>query len=241
MYDANQMNGHSNGNGHHHEFNTALLIKSNGAANGHSNGHSVLQPMIPTAAGRKLAIEDAVRDILVNVGEDPQREGLQRTPHRVAKMWGEVLEGYDTDPVALVNGALFDVEYDEMVVVKEIEFFSMCEHHMLPFFGRAHVAYIPSDKVIGLSKIPRIVDMFARRLQVQERMTQEIADMLDEVLAPRGIAVVVEGSHMCGMMRGVEKEHTRMVTTAMRGEFKNDRDTRNEFMDHLRRPSGGLQ
>ena len=249
MYDANQMNGHSNGNGRHNEFNTALLIKPNGVANGkgHSNGsgsgngHHVLQPMIPTAAERKLAIENAVRDILVNVGEDPQREGLERTPHRVAKMWGEVLEGYDIDPVKLVNGALFDVAYDEMVVVKEIEFFSMCEHHMLPFFGRAHVAYIPSDKVIGLSKIPRIVDMFARRLQVQERMTQEIADMLDEVLAPRAVAVVVEGSHMCGMMRGVEKEHTRMVTTAMRGEFRTDRDARNEFMDHLRRPSGGLQ
>ena len=142
--------------------------------------------------------------------------------------------------MALVNDALFDVEYDEMVVVKEIEFFSMCEHHMLPFFGRAHVAYIPSEKVIGLSKIPRLVDMFARRLQVQERMTQQIADMLDDVLAPRGIAVVVEGSHMCGMMRGVEKEHTRMVTTAMRGAFKTDRDLRNEFMEHLRRPSGGL-
>jgi len=243
MYDANQMNGHSNGNGRVNEFATALLMKTNGAVgtNGHAHAHQVFPPMIATAAERKQAIENAVRDILVNVGEDPQREGLLRTPHRVAKMWGEVLEGYDIDPVALVNGALFDVAYDEMVVVKEIEFFSMCEHHMLPFFGRAHVAYIPSDKVIGLSKIPRIVDMFARRLQVQERLTQEIADMLEEVLAPRGVAVVVEGSHMCGMMRGVEKEHTRMVTTAMRGEFKSDRDLRNEFMDHLRRPSGGIQ
>jgi len=243
MYDANQMNGHSNGNGRANEFATALLLKTNGIAggNGHAHTHQVFPPMIPTAAERKQAIENAVREILVNVGEDPEREGLLRTPHRVAKMWGEVLEGYDIDPVALVNGALFDVAYDEMVVVKEIEFFSMCEHHMLPFFGRAHVAYIPGDKVIGLSKIPRIVDMFARRLQVQERMTQEIADMLEEVLDPRGVAVVVEGSHMCGMMRGVEKEHTRMVTTAMRGDFKTDRAVRNEFMDHLRRPSGGIQ
>lgn len=191
-------------------------------------------------AQHKAAIEAAVRQILVHVGEDPEREGLLRTPHRVAKMYGEVLEGYTTDPVALVNGALFDVAYDEgeMVLVKDIEYFSMCEHHMLPFFGRAHVAYIPSGKVIGLSKIPRMVDMFARRLQVQERMTREIAEMLDEVLSPKGVAVVVEGSHMCGMMRGVEKEHSRMVTTAMLGDFKTDRELRNEFMAHLNRPSG---
>ncbi|HOU40108.1 MAG TPA: GTP cyclohydrolase I FolE [Promineifilum sp.] len=238
MYNANDTLGPNNGNGHRRDFETALLVHPNG--HGHTNPLALAQPFVPVAVERKLAIENAVRDILVNVGEDPQREGLQRTPHRVAKMWGEVLEGYEIDPVALVNDALFDVEYDEMVVVKEIEFFSMCEHHMLPFFGRAHVAYIPGAKVIGLSKIPRLVDMFARRLQVQERMTQQIADMLDDVLAPRGIAVVVEGSHMCGMMRGVEKEHTRMVTTAMRGAFKTDRDLRNEFMEHLRRPSGGL-
>ena len=249
MYDANQINGRASGsNGNNangasisSEFSPTLLLKRNGTANGNGHSQYVYQPAVRTAGERKQAIENAVREILVNVGEDPEREGLLRTPHRVAKMWGEVLEGYDIDPVALVNGALFDVEYDEMVVVKEIEFFSMCEHHMLPFFGRAHVAYIPSDKVIGLSKIPRIVDMFARRLQVQERMTQQIADMLEDVLDARAVAVVVEGSHMCGMMRGVEKEHARMVTTAMRGEFKADRDLRNEFMDHLRRPSGGIQ
>jgi GTP cyclohydrolase IA len=182
---------------------------------------------------RKKVIKSAVRDILTAVGEDVNRQGLQRTPERIAKMYDEILVGYHVDPVKLVNDALFDVEYDEMIVVKDIEFFSMCEHHMLPFFGRAHVAYIPSDKVIGLSKIPRIVDMFARRLQVQERMTQEIAEMVEEILQPQGVAVVVEGSHMCSMMRGVQKEHARMITSAMRGVFKNNKMTRDEFMEHL--------
>lgn len=184
---------------------------------------------------RKDVIEEAVRDILVNVGEDPQREGLERTPERIARMYDELLAGYHVDPIALVNDALFDVEYDEMIVVKDIEFFSMCEHHMLPFYGRAHVAYIPSEKVIGLSKIPRIVEMFARRLQVQERMTQQIAGLLEEVLNPLGVGVVVEGAHMCSMMRGVKKEHARMVTSAMLGNFKENPKTRSEFMDHLRR------
>jgi len=184
----------------------------------------------------KRTVEFAVRAILQNVGEDADREGLQRTPHRVAKMYDELLAGYDVDPVKLVNGALFDVEYDEMIVVKDIEFFSMCEHHMLPFYGRAHVAYLPSEKIIGLSKIPRIVEMFARRLQVQERMTRQIADLIEEVLKPQGVAVVVEGSHMCSMMRGVKKEHPRMITSTMLGSFKENAMTRNEFMQHLRQP-----
>lgn len=236
MYDVN----HANGNGRISEYNGATLAKQNGIkVNG--NGHLLTMPIASPSSDSKAAIERAVRDILHHVGEDPEREGLQRTPHRVAKMYGEVLEGYNVDPVALVNGALFDVEYDEMIVVKDIEFFSMCEHHMLPFFGRAHVAYIPSEKIIGLSKLPRMVDMFARRLQVQERMTRQIADMIDEVLRPQGVAVVVEGSHLCGMMRGVEKEHPRMVTTAMLGVFKTDRAVRGEFMEHLRRPGGSLQ
>ncbi|UCG23957.1 MAG: GTP cyclohydrolase I FolE [Chloroflexota bacterium] len=186
----------------------------------------------------KAAIESAVRSILTNVGEDVGREGLERTPHRVAKMYDEILAGYDMDPVKIVNGALFDVEYDEMIVVKDIEYFSMCEHHMLPFYGRAHVAYIPSEKIIGLSKIPRIVEMYARRLQVQERLTSQIADLIDEVLQPLGVAVVVEGAHMCSMMRGVKKEHPRMVTSAMLGSFKENSMTRNEFMQHLRQPGG---
>ncbi len=195
------------------------------------NGHS--QP-----DERMAAIESAVRSILVNVGENPDREGLERTPHRVAKSYGELLEGYDMDPEKVVNGALFDVEYDEMIVVKDIEFFSMCEHHMLPFFGKAHVAYIPGEKVIGLSKIPRIVEMFARRLQVQERLTTQIAGLIEEVLEPQGVAVVVEGSHMCSVMRGVKKEHAQMVTSTMLGCFKKNDKTRNEFMQHLRRQQG---
>lgn len=200
--------------------------RANGFASGHSNGHAVEK-------SGHAAIESAVQTILANVGEDPDRQGLVGTPNRVARMYDEILAGYHVDPVKLVNGALFDVEYDEMIVVKEIEYFSMCEHHMLPFFGRVHVAYIPSDKVIGLSKIPRIVEMYARRLQVQERMTRQIADMIDEILQPRGVAVVVEGSHMCSMMRGVKKEHPRMVTTALLGEFKENETLRKEFMSQL--------
>ena len=188
-------------------------------------------------SSEKEAIEAAVRTILENVGEDPEREGLQRTPHRVAKMYDEILAGYHVDPVELVNGALFAVEYDEMIVVKDIEYFSLCEHHMLPFYGRAHVAYIPGDKIIGLSKIPRIVEMFARRLQVQERLTRQIAELIDEILQPQGVAVVVEGSHMCSMMRGVKKEHPRMVTSTMLGSFKENPMTRNEFLEHVRRSS----
>ena len=203
-------------------------------------GNGVSENETPDREPRKEQIEAAVRSILANVGEDAGRQGLQRTPHRVAKMYDEILAGYEMDPETLVNGALFDVEYDEMIVVKDIEFFSMCEHHMLPFYGRAHVAYIPSDKIIGLSKIPRIVEMYARRLQVQERMTREIAELIDEVLDPQGVAVVLEGSHMCSMMRGVKKEHARMVTSTMLGCFKKNEKTRNEFMQHLRQPATPL-
>ena len=183
---------------------------------------------------RKANIEASVRHILANVGEDPDRQGLQGTPERIARMYDEVLGGYNVDLEKLVNGALFDVAYDEMIVVKDIEFYSMCEHHMLPFFGKAHVAYIPSEKVIGLSKIPRIVEMFGRRLQVQERMTRQIADTIDEILSPQGVAVVVEGSHMCSMMRGVKKQEASMVTSAMLGCFKKSDKTRSEFLSHLR-------
>jgi GTP cyclohydrolase I len=149
-------------------------------------------------------------------------------------MYDELLSGYKTDPVELLNNALFDVEYDEMVVVKDIDFYSMCEHHMLPFYGHASVGYIPEDKVIGLSKIPRIVDMFARRLQVQERMTQQIATFLDDLIKPRGVAVVVEASHLCAAMRGVKKQRTRMLTSAMLGAFRDNPSTRAEFMMHIR-------
>jgi GTP cyclohydrolase I len=183
----------------------------------------------------KAAIEAATREILYHVGEDPDREGLVRTPERVARMYDELTAGYHTDPIKLINDAVFDVDYDEMVIVKDIDFFSLCEHHMLPFFGRAHVAYIPDGKVVGLSKIPRIVEMFARRLQVQERMTKQIAEFIQEVLHPKGVAVVVEGAHMCSMMRGVKKPNATMTTSTMLGSFRDDPKTRSEFMGHLSR------
>jgi GTP cyclohydrolase I len=184
-------------------------------------------------------IECAVRDILTAIGEDPEREGLLRTPDRVARMYEELTAGYHVDPVRLINDAIFKVDYDEMVIVRDIDYYSLCEHHMLPFLGKAHVAYLPDGTVIGLSKIPRIVEMFARRLQVQERMTQQIAEFLQETLQPKGVAVVAEGVHMCAAMRGVKKANARMVTSAMLGSFKTDQSTRNEFLAHIRRADLG--
>ncbi len=194
-----------------------------------------------TDAGMDLeTIQVAVRQILTAVGEDADRQGLQRTPDRVARAYQELLSGYRTDPLALVNDALFDVEYDEMVVVRDIEFYSLCEHHMLPFIGRAHVAYIPNGRVIGLSKIPRIVDMFARRLQVQERMTRQIADLLCELLNPAGVGVVVEALHLCSMIRGVKKHDSRMTTSTMFGVFRTDLALRMEFLDNISRSAEPL-
>ncbi len=186
-------------------------------------------------------IREATHEILLAVGEDPEREGLRRTPTRIANMYGELLSGYNTDPEAIVNGALFHVKYDEMVLVRDIEFYSLCEHHMLPFIGRAHVAYIPNGTVVGLSKIPRIVDMFARRLQVQERMTRQIADFIRDLLQPQGVAVVVEGLHLCMMMRGVKKHNARMTTSAMHGAFRANLATRQEFLDNISRGASALQ
>jgi GTP cyclohydrolase I len=186
-------------------------------------------------------IESAVRDLLDAVGEDSSRDGLQRTPERVARMYDELLAGYRVDPDGMINDAIFDVEYDEMVLVRDIEFYSLCEHHMLPFIGKAHVAYLPKGKVIGLSKIPRVVDLFARRLQVQERLTTQIADFLETALHPHGVAVVVEGLHLCSMMRGVKKANARMVTSALCGAFSENDNTRQEFLDHISRGSIGIQ
>ncbi len=181
----------------------------------------------------KKKIIDLVSKILSAIGEDPEREGLIRTPHRVANAYEEILSGYTTDPSKLINGALFTVDYDEMVVVKDIEFYSLCEHHMLPFFGHAHVAYLPRHKVIGLSKIPRIVDMFAHRLQVQERMTQQIANFIQESINPLGVGVVIEGQHLCMMMRGIKKEQASMTTSAMLGGFRTRLETRMEFLNMI--------
>jgi GTP cyclohydrolase I len=187
------------------------------------------------------AIESAVTQLLRAFGEDPNREGLQKTPQRVARMYPELLSGYHTDPEKLVNKALFNVDYDDMVIVRDIEFYSLCEHHMLPFIGRAHVAYIPNGKVLGLSKIPRIVDMYARRLQIQERMTREIADFINELIKPQGVAVVMEALHMCSMMRGVKKHDARMTTSTMLGSFRSKIATRQEFLDNISRGAGPLK
>ena len=181
----------------------------------------------------QLNIQASVYNILENIGEEPQREGLLRTPERVARMFNELTEGYHVNAEKMINGAIFDVDYDEMVIVKDIDFYSMCEHHMLPFYGQAHVAYIPNGKVIGLSKIPRIVEMFARRLQIQEQMTSQIANFLQSTLNPQGVAVVVEGMHMCSMMRGVKKANARMKTSKMLGAFKDQAAVRREFIDQV--------
>ncbi len=179
-------------------------------------------------------LESLVRAQLKELGEDPGRDGLVRTPLRVAKALRFLTEGYAQDPKALLNDALFDVSYDEMVLVKDIDFFSLCEHHMLPFFGRAHVAYIPGQKIVGLSKIPRLVEMFSRRLQVQERLTTEVAEILESVLQPKGVGVVVEAIHLCMKMRGVEQQNAFAVTSSMRGVFNSDPKTRSEFMELIR-------
>jgi GTP cyclohydrolase I len=182
-------------------------------------------------------IRQATAHLLRSIGEDPDREGLRRTPERVARMYAELLDGYQQDPVALVNDAIFDETYDAMIVVRDIEFFSLCEHHLLPFMGRVHVAYVPRGKVIGLSKIPRIVDMYSRRLQVQERMTRQIAEFINDIVHPLGVAVVIEGLHLCATMRGVKKRDARMTTSAMLGAFRNSLATREEFLSNIARGS----
>ena len=179
----------------------------------------------------KLA--DNYKIILKELGEDPNREGLLKTPQRVAKAMQFFMQGYDQDPEAIISSAMFTEDYRQMVIVKDIDFYSMCEHHMLPFFGHVHVAYIPKGKVIGLSKIPRIVDMFAHRLQVQERMTQQIADFIEESIHPEGVAVVAEGRHLCMMMRGIRKQEANMTTSAMLGVFRTHTDTRLEFLNRI--------
>jgi GTP cyclohydrolase I len=186
--------------------------------------------------GRK---ETLIKDLLIELGEDPQREGLIRTPDRVARMYEYLTKGYQQDIDEVMNGAVFEEKYSEMVIVKDIDFFSMCEHHLLPFFGKCHIAYIPNGSIVGLSKMPRIVEVFARRLQVQERMTQQIADTLYQYLKPMGVAVVMEAQHLCMIMRGVEKLNSIATTSAMLGAFRNDVKTRSEFLTLISRNSIG--
>ncbi len=184
----------------------------------------------PPVQGEADSIASHMREVIRELGEDPQREGLVRTPERSEKALRFLTSGYSADLNQIVNGALFDVEYDEVVIVRDIEFFSTCEHHLLPFFGKIHVAYLPDKKVIGLSKIPRLVDAFARRLQIQERLTQQIAQTIQDMLKPRGVAVICEARHFCMMMRGVEKQHSGAITSAMLGAFRENKETRNELL-----------
>ncbi len=201
------------------------------SSNGNGHGHKSVE------ASPKLAdasLQQIYAEVLARIGEDPTRDGLLSTPSRVEKSMEFLTRGYHQSIEEVLHDALFDVDYDEMVIVKDIEFYSMCEHHMLPFFGRAHVAYVPHGKVVGLSKIPRIVDVFARRLQVQERLTQEIADAIEHAIHPQGVGVVIEAQHLCMMMRGVEKQSSTTVTSSMLGVFKSQLQTRNEFLSLVR-------
>ena len=186
------------------------------------------------------SFEDLVREMIVRLGEDPTREGLTRTPERVHRAYEHLTKGYKEDPQAMLKEALFTVNYDEMVIVKDVEMFSLCEHHMLPFFGKVHVAYIPNGKVIGLSKIPRLIEIFARRLQIQERLTTQIAETIQAAIQPQGVGVVIEARHLCMMMRGVEKQHSAAVTSSMLGCFRDEQETRSEFLSLIRARANGV-
>jgi GTP cyclohydrolase I len=200
------------------------------------NMKTTTEPSTLTSA----SFEDLIQEMLVRLGEDPQREGLQLTPERVRKSLQFLTRGYTEDADALLKGALFTVDYDEMVIVKDIEMFSLCEHHLLPFFGKVHVAYIPNGKVIGLSKVPRLVELFSRRLQIQERLTTQIAETIQKVIEPQGVGVVIEARHLCMMMRGVEKQHSEAVTSSMLGCFRDTQETRQEFLSLIRQRSNGI-
>ncbi len=198
-----------------------------------------MTPAIETPTVTSATFEDLVREMIVRLGEDPAREGLADTPRRVHNAYEFLVKGYKEDPEKMLKKALFTVTYDEMVIVKDIEMFSLCEHHMLPFFGKVHVAYIPNGKVIGLSKIPRLVEIFSRRLQIQERLTTQIAETIQKAINPQGVGVVIEARHLCMMMRGVEKQHSAAVTSSMLGSFRNEQETRTEFLSLIHnRPNG---
>jgi len=199
-----------------------------------------MSPSVETPTLTSATYEDLVREMIVRLGEDPAREGLVRTPSRVHRAYEYLMKGYKEDPEALLKNALFTVTYDEMVIVKDVEMFSLCEHHMLPFFGKVHVAYIPNGKVIGLSKIPRLIEIFSRRLQIQERLTTQIAETIQKAIEPQGVGVVIEARHLCMMMRGVEKQHSAAVTSSMLGCFRDEQETRTEFLSLIRNRANGL-
>ena len=197
-----------------------------------------MTPTVETTTLTSATFENLVREILVRLGEDPQREGLLRTPERVHHAFEFLTKGYQQDPDTMLKNALFTVSYDEMVIVKDVEVFSLCEHHMLPFFGKVHVAYIPNGKVIGLSKIPRLIEIFSRRLQIQERLTTQIAETIQKAIQPQGVGVVIEARHLCMMMRGVEKQHSSAVTSSMLGCFRDEQETRTEFLSLINHRNG---
>jgi GTP cyclohydrolase I len=199
-----------------------------------------MSPSVETTTLTSASFEDLVREMLVRLGEDPAREGLVRTPNRVHRAFEFLTKGYKEDPDALLKKALFTVTYDEMVIVKDVEMFSLCEHHLLPFFGKVHVAYIPNGKVIGLSKIPRLIEIFSRRLQIQERLTTQIGETIQKAIEPQGVGVVIEARHLCMMMRGVEKQHSSAVTSSMLGCFRDEQETRTEFLSLIRNRSNGV-
>jgi GTP cyclohydrolase I len=198
-----------------------------------------MKSSVETASLTSATFEELVREMIVRLGEDPEREGLVRTPERVHRAYEHLVKGYKEDPEVMLNKALFTVSYDEMVIVKDVEMFSLCEHHMLPFFGKVHVAYIPNGKVIGLSKIPRLIEIFSRRLQIQERLTTQIAETIQKAIQPQGVGVVIEARHLCMMMRGVEKQHSAAVTSSMLGCFREEQETRTEFLSLIRQRTNG--
>jgi GTP cyclohydrolase I len=215
------------------KFELEAVVKNGTAGNGNGTAHAAL------TADAGLTLQDAsvqaiYAELLKRIGEDPTRDGLQETPKRMEKSMAFLTQGYQQSVASVLHGALFDVDYDEMVIVRDIEFYSLCEHHLLPFFGKAHIAYVPQGKVVGLSKLPRIVDVFARRLQVQERLTQQIAEAIEDAIQPQGVGVVIEAQHLCMMMRGVEKQSSLTVTSSLRGVFKTQLQTRSEFLALVR-------
>jgi len=209
------------------------VVKNGTNGNGHAVA-TVPAGALPGATLQDASVQQIYAELLKRLGEDPTRDGLLQTPKRMEKSMAFLTQGYEQNVAEVLHGALFDVDYDEMVMVRDIEFYSMCEHHLLPFFGKAHIAYVPNGKVVGLSKLPRIVDVFARRLQVQERLTQEIAEAIEEAISPQGVGVVIEAQHLCMMMRGVEKQSSLTVTSSLRGVFKTQQQTRSEFLSLVR-------
>jgi GTP cyclohydrolase I len=210
------------------------VVKNGTNGHGNGNGHSAPAGMLPAATLQDASVQEIYAELLKRLGEDPTRDGLLQTPKRMEKSMAFLTQGYEQSVADVLHGALFEVDYDEMVMVRDIEFYSMCEHHLLPFFGKAHIAYVPNGKVVGLSKLPRIVDVFARRLQVQERLTQQIAEAIEEAIAPQGVGVVIEAQHLCMMMRGVQKQSSLTVTSSLRGVFKTQQQTRSEFLSLVR-------